>query len=163
MAYCKVCGTTDSMLFYKSISTHCKEHWKERVRKNRLANAEHYRAFDRYRASMPHRVKARELYAQTEAFRISHAKANAKWVGDHRIRRLAINAVNNAIRDGRLTKHCCFVCGSPNTEAHHPDYSSPLDVVWLCTKHHKQVHVMFREIMRSMTSYRNDIEAEVKP
>ncbi|QMV32651.1 hypothetical protein F1_00023 [Ralstonia phage Heva] len=44
------------------------------------------------------------------------------------------------------------VCAIPECseapEAHHPDYSRPLDVVWLCDHHHKETHKMAREIER---------------
>jgi hypothetical protein len=30
-------------------------------------------------------------------------------------------------------------CYEP-AERHHPDYSDPLNVVWLCRKHHRQLH-----------------------
>jgi hypothetical protein len=33
------------------------------------------------------------------------------------------------------------VCGTWMVEAHHPDYSSPLDVVWLCRRHHTDLHM----------------------
>jgi len=38
-----------------------------------------------------------------------------------------------------VTKLPCQVCGDDKSEAHHEDYSRPLDVVWLCHKHHFQV------------------------
>jgi hypothetical protein len=41
-----------------------------------------------------------------------------------------------AIRKGILTKKPCLVCGKAEVHAHHPDYSKPLDVLWLCRKHH---------------------------
>ena len=41
------------------------------------------------------------------------------------------------IRAGRLKQVKCF-CGIKNTQAHHPDYSKPLEVVWLCKKHHME-------------------------
>lgn len=34
----------------------------------------------------------------------------------------------------------CFCCGEEKVEGHHPDYSQPLSVVWLCKKHHSEVH-----------------------
>lgn len=52
----------------------------------------------------------------------------------------AHNAVSRAIRKGSLQRGCCFVCGALEVEAHHPDYSRLLDVVWLCRKHHAEVH-----------------------
>lgn len=34
----------------------------------------------------------------------------------------------------------CEVCGETRTHRHHPDYSKPLVVRFLCALHHKQVH-----------------------
>ena len=49
--------------------------------------------------------------------------------------------VYRALSSGKLTKQPCFVC-EEIAEAHHPDYSRPLDVVWLCASHHRQAHMM---------------------
>jgi hypothetical protein len=49
-------------------------------------------------------------------------------------------ATNAAIRSGKLVRGLCEVCGAAKPEAHHDDYSKPLDVRWLCSKHHKQLH-----------------------
>lgn len=46
-----------------------------------------------------------------------------------------------ALKQGRLTKQPCIVCATTvNVQAHHSDYSKPLDVDWLCTKHHATWH-----------------------
>lgn len=52
----------------------------------------------------------------------------------------ARRAVNNAIRDGKLFKQPCEVCGAAKVHGHHDDYSRPLDVRWLCRVHHMQAH-----------------------
>jgi ribosomal protein S27AE len=49
-------------------------------------------------------------------------------------------AVARAIRIGLLVKQPCARCGETKVEAHHEDYSRPLDVIWLCRKHHMQRH-----------------------
>jgi sigma-70-like protein len=46
----------------------------------------------------------------------------------------------NAVRSGRISKRPCKVCGDENSEAHHEDYDKPLEVVWLCKKHHDEHH-----------------------
>lgn len=48
--------------------------------------------------------------------------------------------MHNAARDGKIDRRPCMVCGSKKSEAHHPDYSKPLDVIWLCKKHHVDIH-----------------------
>lgn len=48
--------------------------------------------------------------------------------------------VYNAVRSGKLHRQPCSVCGEQDTEAHHEDYRKPLDVVWLCRKHHRELH-----------------------
>lgn len=45
--------------------------------------------------------------------------------------------VQSAIKNGKMARHACEVCGNTVSEAHHHDYSKPLDVWWLCKKHHK--------------------------
>ena len=56
----------------------------------------------------------------------------------HKIRQM----VRNAVRDGRLEKQDCEVCGD-KAEAHHEDYSKPLEVLWLCKKHHMEKHKLY--------------------
>ena len=52
----------------------------------------------------------------------------------------AYNKVNNAVRDGKLNKLPCIICGNPKSEGHHKDYRKQLDVIWLCRVHHKIEH-----------------------
>jgi hypothetical protein len=42
-----------------------------------------------------------------------------------------------------LSRNPCSICGAERAEAHHPDYSKPLDVIWLCKTHHAQAHRKF--------------------
>ena len=87
---------------------------------------ERVRAYDRMRGKKKRR--ARNGY-QTEYRRRNPQKYKA------------VTAVNNAVRDGRLTKKPCEVCGTEeNTHAHHDDYSKPLGVRWLCNLHHLRLH-----------------------
>jgi hypothetical protein len=45
-----------------------------------------------------------------------------------------------AIETGRLVRGPCEVCGHAKTDAHHDDYSRPLDIRWLCRDHHIEHH-----------------------
>lgn len=45
-----------------------------------------------------------------------------------------------AVQAGKLTKGVCEVCGEVKVEGHHTDYNKPLDVMWLCKKHHTEWH-----------------------
>lgn len=50
-----------------------------------------------------------------------------------------------AIRSGELIRMPCEECGSAQKiEAHHDDYSKPLDIRWLCLKHHTDLHRKYR-------------------
>lgn len=147
---CQACmRSLDPSDFYVSNRARCKECVKASVRENRLNNIDHYRSFDRGRANLPHRVDARLKYQQTDAFRISHAVSTKRWVVANAIRRQAHFAVSNAIRDKRLAPQPCFVCGE-KADAHHPDYSAPLAVSWLCRPHHAQLHAEHRDRVRTL-------------
>jgi hypothetical protein len=144
----KVCRTCEieqrAMDYYRQPSgtfmLDCKACWRAKVRANRLANIEHYREFDRQRANLPHRVDAREAYSQTERGRQASSAAKRRFVERNPLKKAASTAVNNAVRDGRLSKQPCEVCGKAQAQAHHDDYSKPLDVRWLCTTHHAEWH-----------------------
>lgn len=48
--------------------------------------------------------------------------------------------VRTAIECGRLQRKPCEICGATKSEAHHRSYDKPLDVQWLCAKHHMANH-----------------------
>ena len=48
-------------------------------------------------------------------------------------------ALNNAVRDGRVERRPCEICGDLESEGHHHDYTKPFDVRWLCFKHHREI------------------------
>lgn len=112
----------------------CKDCTKADTNRNRLAKIDHYRAYDRRRASLPHR--------KANAMRVFE-----RWSKTHPERRKAQVALGNAVRDGRVIPWP--VCAIPECkgrpEAHHPDYEKPLQVVWLCAAHHKQSHALIRK------------------
>jgi hypothetical protein len=85
-------------------------------------------AYDRERAKNQNRIdKAKKIYT--------------RWKEQFPERRKAQLAVQYALRSGKLKPLPCFSCGE-KAEAHHPDYDRPLDVVWLCSSHHKQTHAI---------------------
>jgi len=132
----------------------CKECTKKDVLEHRQNNLELVRAYDRMRGSMPHRMAAAKEYQQTEAFARSHVAAAKRWAEKHPERRKASHLLNNAVRDGRVIPWP--VCAVPEChdrpQAHHPDYSRPLDVVWLCAKHHAEAHTTARIAERQLAA-----------
>lgn len=52
---------------------------------------------------------------------------------------MARQAVRRALESGQLLRQPCF-CGRTRVDAHHDDYSRPLDVKWLCRTHHNELH-----------------------
>lgn len=48
--------------------------------------------------------------------------------------------LRHEIESGHIQRQPCRVCGSLKAQAHHFDYSKPLDVEWLCAVHHTAEH-----------------------
>jgi len=73
-----------------------------------------------------------------------HPKKNREKVAKYKKKNpdvvLAHNTVNNAIRAGTLVRKICEVkdCDVIG-QAHHDNYSKPLDVRWLCIEHHSKL------------------------
>ena len=110
----------------------CKDCAKKDVRAHRIKHPEKHREYDRERAKRPDRV-ARNVQRARDYRDASPEK------------RAAHIAVSNAVRDGKLQKLPCAFCGSiERLEAHHHDYSKPLDVTWLCSACHSRFHALER-------------------
>lgn len=122
----------------------CKDCQKANTKAARDRRPDYYREYDNKRANLPHRVKARAEYSKTDQGKDRHRAANEVWMTKHPNRRAASHILNNGIRDGKVHRHPCFVCGA-KAHAHHPDYDRPLDVIWLCPKHHKEAHKLTKE------------------
>jgi len=43
---------------------------------------------------------------------------------------------HNEVKSGRIKRQPCVHCGSLKSQGHHPDYSKPLEVIWVCSAHH---------------------------
>lgn len=95
------------------------------------------RSFEYYRHNAE---KVREISKRSRARRIEAIRATRKPRKKDPVKVKAVNAVNNAIIAGRLTRLPCEVCGDPQSQGHHEDYSKPLDVRWLCREHHMELH-----------------------
>jgi hypothetical protein len=115
-------------------------------------------ARDKARDKDPARIAAKAAYIKTPAGAAAAARAKAKYASSKHGRearresvrrwrnkkpsaRRAHTAVERAVKSGRLVPWPCEVCGS-KAHAHHPDYSMPLVVVWLCPSHHKEAHAL---------------------
>lgn len=112
----------------------CKECTKKDVAENRKKKANYYREYDvrRFKENPSRREKA-SVYQ-----RIRRERYPEKYA--------ARQAINDGLRDGRVTRMPCEVCGEARSEAHHPDYSRPLEVQWLCFKHHRKIHGQLEDI-----------------
>lgn len=51
------------------------------------------------------------------------------------------NTLRRALYAGKIEREPCERCGTRHdVQAHHDDYTRPLDVRWLCRKHHMELH-----------------------
>jgi len=115
----------------------CKQCAKDDSNARRAEKLESVRAYDRERAQNPARKAAVRRYVRARNLRYPQ-------------KRKARIAVGNAIRDGLLVKLPCVRCGDENVEAHHHDYSKPLEVIWLCYLHHREIHAEIKQQAISM-------------
>lgn len=142
---CKLCAQTKPETeFYpikKWFDSYCKLCRKEYQRDHYRRTLPEMAAYERSRAVLPHRVKSRADYSKSDAGKAAHKRAHEKYYTRNKEKRYAHTALGNAVRDGRIKKMPCEVCGSTyRIHGHHDDYSKPFEVVWLCSKHHSERH-----------------------
>jgi translation elongation factor EF-G len=119
----------------------CKGCCKTASTKHRQDNLEKVKAYDRQRGATPEKYAIRKAYSLTFAGKAAGNRAKRRNIVRNLEKKAAADMVNNAVRDGRLIKEPCVRCETTSTvEGHHEDYTKPLDVIWLCSKHHKERH-----------------------
>lgn len=134
MKQCFKCHETKSLdEFYKHPQTtdgrlgKCKTCTKKDVQENYIDKIHQYRKYEYDRNQKIERRKQRQ---------ITQKRHRAKNPDKYHARM----ALGNAVKSGKILKNNCEQCGSTESEAHHHDYSKPLEVTWLCFKCHRQVH-----------------------
>ena len=91
-------------------------------------------AYDFARRDDPDRKAHRE--AMSPKYAHKRTEYNGEWRKRNPEKYKAHCKVTYALKKGTLTKGVCEECGTDVVEAHHDDYTKPLEVRWLCAKHH---------------------------
>ena len=112
--------------------------YREANREKIRAAAAAYRAANRERALEATRKWRRECPDAVDAGKAAWRERNLRKHAAHVV-------VTNALASGALIRYPCWVCGDV-AQAHHANYDAPLDVIWLCRKHHAQVHAEVRRV-----------------
>lgn len=110
------------------------------IRKQFKTKEEYNAWFKKYRAKNAEKLRKynREY---NKAWRKKNGYHNEKsWEKRNWDKILVENKLNYYVRTGKIKREPCQKCGEEKTHGHHPDYSEPLKVVWLCPLCHKKVH-----------------------
>lgn len=115
------------------------EHRAERNEQSRKWREEHRERNNEYQ---------QKYYAKHRAERNEQKR---KWREEHPEKVRAHRILNKAIKSGEIIRpKTCSKCKGVGTEdnpiqGHHPDYSKPLQVIWLCQICHSRLHNAERE------------------
>ena len=114
---------------HKPIINQSKDMGRKRKYKTPEEAEEAYRKGDR---EYQQKKRAMGLVDKTEEYRI--------WRKKNPLGANAHSKLNIAIKNGKIKRSACVVCGRKNAYGHHQDYKKPYDVIWLCPIHHKLIH-----------------------
>lgn len=85
-------------------------------------------------------LKAMKKYSLTDKGKEAKKIANKKYYDNNPVKSRAQGALNRAVKNKQIIKTGCEICGSNKVHGHHDDYLKPLEVRWLCSKHHREWH-----------------------
>ena len=120
---------------------------------NAKRRRDRYHSDPEYKANLTdaHRKSRRERYRSDPEYRAAKIAAEVnrqrkRYHSDPEYRQRALARANarHAIRSGKLARQPCEQCGTEPAQAHHDDYSQPLNVRWLCRHHHREHHRLER-------------------
>ena len=73
-------------------------------------------------------------------------KAKRDWLKKNKKRDLVQQRVKYALKTGKLVRQPCVKCGAVPADGHHEDYDKPLEVIWLCKFHHRELHAKRKQL-----------------
>ena len=152
MKLCKGCGCIKPMGEFYAHSemsdghlNYCKECIKSRLRNRRVHSGDVVRRLDREKYLRNREVvlaRNRRWAANNQDVVAAH---RLTWSARNPDKRRAHKILRRAVLSGKVQKQPCQVCGELEVEGHHPDYSKPLEVIWLCVYHHCELRRQQRE------------------
>lgn len=112
--YCRVCFNNMKREQRALNPEQYRKYQRDYAREGRLLNPDIYRGLDSIRYQRDKEIRPEKVAARNKVHELTRARSKIS------------------------IKQPCEVCGTP-AEAHHDDYSRPLEVRWLCSVHHKEV------------------------
>lgn len=111
-------------------------------RKKFKSNEEYNAWYREYREKNREKMRLyNKDYNQT--YRLIHGYDNEiKWIAKNSEKISSQKKLRYAIKTGKIKRLKCEICKGIS-QAHHNDYDKPLNVIWLCAKHHKRLHLIF--------------------
>jgi len=149
---CNICNQIQPITnFYKSAAK-CKPCNIEYAKQYRLDNIDKVRVYDRNRPNHKDRAEAhKERIANiSEDKKKIYTKQKNDWRKRNRDKQSAHNKAKRANLD--KLQHCEHCKENKDLQGHHPDYTKPLEVVWLCASCHGVEHKRLNAIKRGVAS-----------
>jgi hypothetical protein len=146
MKKCKICGEVKALEeFYKQPTSRDGHDSKCKICTCKVAEERRIRLSADpawlLREAERHRAKTAKYIAEGRAKKLTTEKQRER-LKKHRdanpLKNKARNLVNNSLKRGDITSQPCWC--EKKAQAHHDDYSKPLDVIWLCRRHHADRH-----------------------
>jgi hypothetical protein len=158
--YCRVCVREKAKEYRGTAGPREKKTADIRVygRAYRAANLEKFRERDRQKYARKMKKLKGDGWVVRPNSPMSPEERREKASAAHRARRDHLRAtqpekwaarhnLQSAVYKGTIKRLPCMICGEVRSEGHHPDYSAPRDVVWLCRRHHRQLHKEHAEMI----------------
>lgn len=126
---------SNNKLYYRNKCNVCDSAYQSETRRE-------YRK-QRYLKMKEYYKEHNRINLQTEHGKYLRNIRNNKYREMYPLQHEARQVINYLIRNGKLKKgrcefYGCECCG--RIEAHHDDYTKPLNIRWVCVKHHNMIH-----------------------
>ncbi len=152
--YCNKCGQEKSLDDFPKNKTKPKGHG--------YTCKECHRVYARVRAKTPKKIAQVARWHQSEHGKEMARVRRAERYASNKERYKAKEMIERLINKGIIRRQPCVQCGKENSQGHHPDYSKPLEVVWLCQLHHSEEHRKLNNLTEPKILRKKGVEMEAK-